>query len=277
MAAPAQTIRLREFDMRWINDGSVILMLGKRNTGKSFLVRDLLANKRDIPTAVVISPTEQANRFYGDMIPPLFIHDEYSPEIMERLVTRQKRVKRMSLRDADVDPRTICILDDCLYNASAWVKDANIRYCCLNGRHVDITFVMTSQYALGLPPTIRGQLDYTFILRDNILRNRRIIYENYCGFLPSFEVFCSIMDQTTNDYELLVVCGAARSNRIEDQLFWYKAREHAPFQLCSREMWEMSNAHMEAERSDSEEEEERFNPDARRRNRLKVKKLPSSG
>jgi hypothetical protein len=250
-------------------------MLGKRNTGKSFLCKDLLSHKTDIPTAVVISPTEQANRFYSDMIPPLFIHDDYSPEIVDRLVTRQKRVKKLALRDAEVDPRCVFIMDDCLFNASAWIKDPNIRYCCMNGRHVDITFIMTSQYALGLPPAVRTQIDFVFILRENIVRNRRIIYENYCGFLPTFEVFCTILDQCTESYECLVVSMSTKSNRVEDQLFWYRARDHAPFQLCSREMWEISNAHMEAERSDSDEDEP-FDPDFRRRNqrRVTVKKVP---
>ena len=42
------TLELKKFDMRWItfkpdeNKGPVIVMIGRRDTGKSFLVRDLL-------------------------------------------------------------------------------------------------------------------------------------------------------------------------------------------------------------------------------------------
>ena len=61
--------------MNMIKDDSVIVLIGKRNTGKSFLTKDLLYHKQNIPSGTVISPTENANKFYGDMIPPIFIHD----------------------------------------------------------------------------------------------------------------------------------------------------------------------------------------------------------
>ena len=31
------------------------------------------------------------------------------------------------------------------------------------------------------------------------------------------------MDQCTENYECLVVCNNAKSNKLEDQIFWYKA------------------------------------------------------
>ena len=34
-------IRLRKFDMKTLKAGSVVVLIGKRETGKSFLVRDI--------------------------------------------------------------------------------------------------------------------------------------------------------------------------------------------------------------------------------------------
>jgi hypothetical protein len=48
------------------------------------------------------------------------------------------------------------------------------------------------------------------------------------------------MDQCTENYECLVVCNNAKSNKLEDQIFWYKASAHGQFRLGSREFWEMS-------------------------------------
>ena len=88
------SLNLRKFDMSRIAKGSIVAMIGKRNTGKSFLVKDLLYYKRDVPIGTVISSTENSNRFYGDMMPSLFIHDDYSPEILANLVKRQKVVTK---------------------------------------------------------------------------------------------------------------------------------------------------------------------------------------
>ena len=60
------------------SSGPVIVLIGRRDTGKSFLVRDLLYYHQDIPIGTVISGTEAGNGFYGGMVPKLFIHDEYN-------------------------------------------------------------------------------------------------------------------------------------------------------------------------------------------------------
>ena len=52
-------ITLKKFDISSIEDTAVVVFVGKRQTGKSFLVRDLLYHKRDIPGGVVIAPTEK--------------------------------------------------------------------------------------------------------------------------------------------------------------------------------------------------------------------------
>jgi GTP-binding protein EngB required for normal cell division len=51
--------------------GPVIVLIGRRDTGKSYLVRDLLYHHRDVPIGTVISGTEAGNGFYSAHIPPL--------------------------------------------------------------------------------------------------------------------------------------------------------------------------------------------------------------
>ena len=57
---------------------------------------------------------------------------------------------------------------------------------------------------------------------------------------PTFESFCQVMDQCTENYECLVVANNAKSNKLVDQIFWYKASSHRDFKLGSKEFWEMS-------------------------------------
>ena len=78
------TLELKKFNMRDItfkadeNKGPVVVLIGRRDTGKSFLVRDLLYYHQDIPIGTVISGTEAGNGFYKEHVPKLFIHDEYN-------------------------------------------------------------------------------------------------------------------------------------------------------------------------------------------------------
>ena len=109
------SLQLKKFNMNMIRDDSVVVLIGKRNTGKSFLTKDMLYYKKDLPAGTVISPTENANRFYGDIVPPIFIHDEYEPKITNEFIRRQKQLKkRITGGETDIDNRAFLIMDDCL-------------------------------------------------------------------------------------------------------------------------------------------------------------------
>jgi len=245
------TLELRKFDMKNIsfktdeNNGPVIVLIGRRDTGKTYLVRDLLYYHQDIPIGTVISGTEAGNGFYSAHVPKLFIHDEYNTAIIENILKRQKTVLKQIKREmetyrrSNIDPRAFVILDDCLFD-SAWTKDKMMRLLFMNGRHWKIMLIITMQYPLGIPPNLRTNIDYVFILREPYLSNRKRIYENYAGMFPTFESFCQVMDQCTENYECLVINNNAKSNKLHDQIFWYKAQPHNDFKLGSKEFWELS-------------------------------------
>ena len=244
---------LKKFDMSMITDrcdidsrkSPMIVVIGKKDTGKSFLVRDILYNtQRHFPVGTVISATEVANEFFQNMVPSKFIHDKYRPEIVSNVIKRQATIKQKRNDDkkarggsSNIDPRAFLILDDCLYDAKSWINEESTRFVFMNGRHIDLMTIITMQYPLGITPNLRTNVDFVFVLRENILGNRRRIYENYAGMFPTFDMFCSFMDQCTENFECIVICNNVSSNRLEDQVFWYKASDHPPFKLCDQSLW----------------------------------------
>jgi len=273
------TLELKKFNMKNIsfkpneNKGPVIVLIGRRDTGKSYLVRDLLYYHQDIPIGTVISGTEAGNGFYSEHVPKLFIHEEYNSAIVENILKRQRSVLKQVKKEmaaykrSTIDPRTFVILDDCLYD-NKWAKDKMMRLMFMNGRHWKIMLIITMQYPLGVPPNLRTNIDYVFILREPYITNRKRIFENYAGMFPTFESFCQVMDQCTEHYECLVINNNSKSNKLQDQIFWYKADPHGPFRLGSKEFWELSK------NMGSDDDEEMYNPNQMRKNqrRINVKK-----
>jgi hypothetical protein len=275
------TLELKKFDMKSIqfkpneNKGPVIVLIGKRDTGKSFLVRDLLYYQQDIPIGTVISGTEEGNGFYGKMVPKLFVHNEYNTAIIENILKRQRTVLKQIKKEIEtykrstIDPRAFVILDDCLYD-NTWSRDKLMRLLFMNGRHWKVMLVITMQYPLGIPPTLRTNIDYVFILRENYIANRKRIYENYAGMFPTFESFCQVMDQCTENYECLVINNNSKSNKLHDQVFWYKADNHNDFRLGSKEFWELSK------NINEDDDDEKFDPNNMKKRgagpRISVKK-----
>jgi hypothetical protein len=258
-------LELKRFDMKSISfkpnesKGPVVVLIGRRDTGKSFLVRDLLYYQQDIPIGTVISGTEEGNGFYGKMVPKLFIHNEYNTAIIENILKRQRGVLKQIKKEMEtfkrstIDPRTFVILDDCLYD-NTWARDKMMRLLFMNGRHWKVMLLITMQYPLGIPPTLRTNIDYVFILREPYIANRKRIYENYAGMFPTFESFCQVMDQCTENFECLVINNNSKSNKLQDQVFWYKADAHNDFKLGSKEFWELSK------QINDDDEDEQYDP-----------------
>ena len=57
-------VQLKRFDIKEIKDDKVVVLIGKRDTGKSFLCKDILSHHTGIPAGQVISGTEAANSFF---------------------------------------------------------------------------------------------------------------------------------------------------------------------------------------------------------------------
>jgi hypothetical protein len=247
MASGAMNVSLRKFNMKDIPQDAVVIFIGRRRTGKSTLVKDLLFHHQNMPLGTVISGTEESNGFFKKMIPPIFIHGEYNPVILANFVKRQKLIMQKIMAELDrgatsrLDPRSFLILDDCMYDDS-WTHDKNIRYLFMNGRWLKVFFIITMQFPLGIQPALRTNVDYVFILREPYMSNRKRIYENYGSAFPSFEFFCQIMDQCTQNYECLVIYNNTQSNKLEDAIFWYKAEMQGDFRIGAPEFWAHSAA-----------------------------------
>jgi len=240
---PTQEVnyQLRRFDLNQLQRDVIVAIIGKRATGKTVLVKDILHHNRNFyNNAIVMSDTEPATGNYHNIVPEVC---DFDTNVIETQINRQRNVvSSRGGRHSENVPHTAILLDDIICD-DRWHRDRNIKRLFMNGRHYCISLIMTMQYPLGIPPPLRTNIDYVFILRENIVRNRKRIYDNYAGMFPSFEVFCRIMDSCTENYECLVINNTSRSNRIEDQVFWYKAEIHPePFRVGIDDSWEQVEA-----------------------------------
>ena len=243
-----KNLQIKKFDMTKVADRSVIAFIGKRKSGKSTCLKELLYYRKHIPVCTVISPTEEFNRFFGDIIPSIFIYNDLKLEIVANAIARQKKVKARKIMEekqygySNINPQAMLILDDCLYDNS-WSYWKEIREIFMNGRHIDMTFIYTAQTATNLLPALRQQLDYVFMFFLPGLANRKKLYENYASIFPTFESFNQVYDSCTQNFECLVIDNTIRSNRLEDQIAWYKADPaiyESDFRICPQEYWDLS-------------------------------------
>lgn len=70
MAQGGVNVNLRKFVMKSIPQDAVAVFIGRRRTGKSTLVRDLLFHHQELPLGCVISGTEESNGFFKRLYRP---------------------------------------------------------------------------------------------------------------------------------------------------------------------------------------------------------------
>lgn len=224
-------LKVREFDLDDMFDDVCVLIIAKRGSGKSWITRAILHNlmKRKIPAGIVISPTDSANGFFSEFFPDTFIHREYSPELMCRvldhqiMLVRKEKEKREKGQTIKGGIRCFVVMDDCLASVNKWRKCEYVRDIMMNGRHHKLTFILTMQEPMGIPPELRTNFDYVFLLREESDNNLKKYYTQYASIFPNIQVFKKIFNKVTENFSAMVLINKGLTRTLFDKFAFYKA------------------------------------------------------
>lgn len=214
--------------------GSKIVAIGRPGTGKSTLISSIIYEKSHIfPVGMVMSGTEDSNHHYSaSMFPSSFVYNSLEKDKIEDFIKRQKLAKEHL-----PNPWAVLVIDD-LMDDPKLLTDKLFQNIYKMGRHYKMLFFLGLQYCLDIRPNIRVNVDGAFIFREANIKIRKSIWENFASIVGDFSTFCSIMDQITDDHTALYIHNAGSSNKIEDCVFWYKAKPvPKEFKLGCQEYW----------------------------------------
>lgn len=228
--------------------GPIVILVGRRGTGKSFCLRDICWHfHKEIHKVMVMSGTEDCSPFFADFIPPQCIKQKYIPDLATRIVNEQyvkckdfyQRFEKKDPRTATEDCRIMWILDDCMYD-DKWAKTELMRYIFTCGRHLKIFLIVTMQYPLGIPPALRGNVDAVFLMNDRGANLEKMYNTFATGVFDNFNEFKLIFKQVTQDRNAMVIDQNNDSDKLQDLVFYYKAQDRGPFRMGSAEDWKQA-------------------------------------
>jgi len=163
---------------------------------------------------------------------------------------RNIRNKRKYGHYKNMDSRTFVILDDCMAYDKKWKNDPAVKCIFMNGRYLKMTFVLSSQNALGLPPDLRNNVDFVFLCRENRTEVREKLYKSWGSIFPDKNVFYKALTECTSDYKCLVIDNVEKKDVLTDRVFWYKSKIHSNFKCCEKRYWKNNKAYMDDSSSD---------------------------
>jgi GTPase SAR1 family protein len=248
------TLYIKELDVNSLKpehskdfkNGCKLVIIGAPGSGKSTIIKSIIYSKKHIlAVGQVFSGTEDSNGFFGEFFPESFIYNGLDTSDLTPLENFKKRQKiaRKYIEPIGGYPWALNVIDDCTYDTT-FLKKAIYKEFCKNGRHFAMLHILSLQYCLDIKPEIRVNINGVFILRESRLDIRKKLYENYGGCIPTFEMFCQIMDALTTDYTALYINNMSTSNKIEDTVFYYKANPNAipkDWKFGCKEFWQFHN------------------------------------
>lgn len=231
-----ENIRPNSDSMNTNLGGSKISIIGKPGSGKSILIKQLLFSKKHIiPTGLVISGSEDSNKFYSNMFPDLFIFEKYRKDVVENFIKRQK----LAIEHLP-NAWSVLVMDDCMDDVKIF-NDPLMVGLFKNSRHWNMLSIFANQYVFDFKPVIRTNIDGVFIFREPNQANREKIYKNFASIIPSYKIFCQLMDDLTNDFTCIYINNQIQSNEWTDCVFYFKAQQVSDFKFGCEDYWQFAD------------------------------------
>jgi hypothetical protein len=212
---------ISEFDLNTMVKDPAISIIGKRECGKSWLIKDFIhkwLNAHKISEVLVISPQDKISNFYSKFIEN--VQHYYNPKLIEIILKKQK----VNIENG-IENKYLVVFDDCFVSKGSWVKDQATQELLLNGRHYNISYIFSMQIPLGITPELRSNFDYNVLFKDDIISNLKRMYDHYAGVFPTFKSFKMVYDQLTDDYGAMIIVNRGSKKSIFEKIHWYRAQE----------------------------------------------------
>ena len=235
---------LSRWDTSEIKLDATLIAIGKRRTGKSWAFRNIMYEMKDrIPAGIVISQTDELNKFWRQYIPKQYIYRKYSPEILNYVFERQKAIlndTHKTKEAIDKEAPFFILLDDVISDQRL-KYDENLMELFVAGRHYRLFVLITTQYARGITPILRGNADYVIVCKTMQGRQREALWEDFGDFMTK-DGFFTLLDSYTEDNELIVFDTSENTSDPMKMLHWWKAVDPGEFKMGSKEYWDSAES-----------------------------------
>jgi hypothetical protein len=222
-------------------DGRIIMIIGRRGSGKSSLIEWLmheLHTRYDF--ALGMAPTRSSIEMLERHMPFSMVHDDgFAEDAFKKLIGIAN-----SLANKGKLKNGLLVMDDCNSSKEAF-RGKDMRNAFFNGRQYGLTIVWGVHWCMDLLPDLRAQVDYVIVLKDSNRKNKERLYNNFFGMFDKFDDFQRVMDSCTANKECLVLDNTVPEQNPANCLYWYKAKLNPPpFHIGKEVFFRLSDYYM---------------------------------
>ena len=183
-----------------------ITIVGKRNSGKSQIIKYLLSysiSNKEFNKIFIICPTNSINHFYDSMVSPNNIKDSYDEEWVELLISKMSKINDGKTSQKDKPYNLLLILDD-VANDKAFHHSKTIRQLYGRGRHSFISIICVGQQLHSLATIQRSNADYLICGQMNS-NNIVLLCDEFRAPILDKKQFIELYKMSTSNYSFFVI------------------------------------------------------------------------
>lgn len=242
----------QRFDPSTIRHDATVVLFGKRRTGKSYALRELLWYKKDVYPYYLIFTGTKINGFWQKYFPERFIHDGFLPELLGRFMDMQAKLVEDLMSDpanldengeldadrCEVNPWKCLVLDDVISEDKAVKYSKLLEQLFTKGRHYRIAIYLCSQYAKGVNTVMRGNVDYLITFRQKQLLQMESIAKDFLTDGMDIKQAYALLRKYAHGHQAVVIDVANIAGDPSETIFLWEAKDPGKFILGCREFWE---------------------------------------
>lgn len=232
---------IKQFDVSKIQKDAAIMIVGKRGSGKSWLIKHLCYVFKNVGTVKAYSTADSG---LSAFIPDSFISRDYNEDDLKEFIDARTRVVAKRRKKTPEPGRyekrlkDICaiIFDDVATLLSNHV-DRTFLGLFTDGRHKDFLIIYSIQNFMKVNNACRDNMDYLFMFKEHNTKTLKNIYEQCLGGMCTFREFQRIHNAATDNYGCLVINKSGTS--LETMLYVFRAPATIDFKMGSSMMWRL--------------------------------------
>lgn len=228
------------FDLNIMKDHRMTLILGKKGSGKSTVLKNILYFKRNTyDTGIGFCGSYGAVQGLAGHIPAGLLYDEgFDEEVFVKFIQQAEEYKAKNR-----NKNLFVIFDDCMYDKKI-MSGKHIRKLYMNGRHMNATHFNCVQYMMDMPIDLRNQVDYVFMMKETSHTNLKKIYDMFFkDAFKKFDEFCTAAKTLTEGHRCIVFDRTYEGNDVSKQIYHFKASQNLEdFKLCRSIYWDLNDA-----------------------------------
>jgi hypothetical protein len=184
---------------------------------------------------------KRINGFWQKYVPKKYIFDGFLPGTLQAIMDDQAKIIEewhATKHNTDFNPYILLIMDDVISDDLHHAPELKTLF--YNGRHLKMQLFISLQYAKGLPPGFRENLDQAYIFQLHSINQVEATVDNWLGKWDkktAINLLETVVWRNEDDQRQALVVDVSGSFQPTEILFAAQATDPGDFVIGCRQWW----------------------------------------